>query len=1159
MNDRRRLITLAVVMAILALTGSLPTLLSHPLVLPRVVNMIAADLPGQIAVQSCSLSWRQGIVCEQIRYQPPGDGLRVTMPRARSDKGLLTLLLAPHYLGEITLEQPTLTLLSPDDKGGISEASDRPTPADQHQVPASWWERGSLRLTVRDGRIQGKQAADTQPRLLAQAVELGGELTQGTLSYQLAFHGGDMGGQFRAQGFVNLPTTDQPWLPSLISQTNLDIRELQLEPLLELAADRLPQVPRGNGTLNATCRLRMAGTNQIELEGDSSLRELALHGGLLGPDHPRFSQVLFRFQGSRHPAEGWRLTKLDLQSEPLHFSAHGFLDQQHVDFTGQGEADLAQLAGQLPHLLALHQQTTIEQGHLNLALNAVGPLADVQLQADCHTDRLRISQSNHAYTWEKPLQVHAEAALNKGVQVRSLHVQAPFLRADGSRKSDGFSLQLAAELDPLFGELKKIFALDFHARGTLQGDFSSRADNGQTRVESALTIDELFLSRGDETILPSHDLALRASWLGRPWPLTDLRELRLQFSGWPGELNLEARDLAPSGEGSAPPPANCRVDGHLLLERLYGLGRLVPGWLPGRTAAGEMRFATTGHWRGTGISIDTLAGEINDFRLLDGTTLLLRDKRLRLGLEHRPLALGNVNLGELIVVAGRDDLPRSEPAFCRLELTPLRMELRHLLLLGETILVDVGGLWEGPLHGPGESNASLDVLALGKLELLTPWCRQQGWLAPKLDMSGQGRFRLSLRRAAPGPGGEVELNVQAKNLLLSQGKSRLLADPLVELSAQWPLLPGAQESLSLSQCSLRTSRFRVNGSAQLQRRSVPHLLELQGQIQPAAALLAPFTNQLVPGATVTMQGTQGGSLLLSAPLALPLDIRQLTLAAQIPLTELRLPGLTLHDLSLPLELNRGLLRLQVAGTVDGGRVNVQPQWQWPEGPEGQEVRPVLTLAAESEVLSRVPLSRALTGGLLAYLPPLGSLVQASGTIDLTLTHFSLPLHGKRQADFALRLGLGQAKPQAMPVLRELLDSAGLGEVPLRFKERELSCEGKDGALRCAPLRLLAGDAEISLNGQQQRDGSLACRVEVPVSEQLAREAGLVVHGPFVAVAEMSGSRTAPVFDRQAFLGSLAAQLAAALPPPVVEQGQSSEMAVGHAETPPPPPAEPTPL
>lgn len=1156
MNNRRRLITLVVVTAILALTGSLPTLLSHPLVLPVVVNMVAADLPGQIAVQSCSLSWRQGIACEQIRYQSPGDGLRVTIPRARSDKGLLALLLAPHYLGEITLEQPTLTLLPSNDKGGTNEAGDGSTPVKQRQAPASWWERGSLRLTVRDGRIQAEQTADPQPRLLAQAVELGGELTQGTLSYQLAFHGGDMGGQFRAQGFVNLPTADQPWFPSLISQTNLEIRELQLEPLLELAADHLPRVPRGQGILNATGRLRIAGTNQIELEGDSSLRELALHGGVLGSDHPRFSQLLFRFQGSRHPVEGWRLTRLDLQSEPLRFSARGFLDQQRVDFTGQGEADLAQLASQLPHLLALHQQTSIEQGHLNLALKAVGPLADIQLQADCHTDLLRISQSDHVYTWEKPLQVHAEAALNKGVQVRSLHVQAPFLRADGTRKSDGFSLQLDAELDPLLRELKKIFALDFHARGTLQGNFSSRTDNGQTLVESALTIDELFLSRGDATILPSHDLKLRVSWLGSPWPLTDLRELRLQFTGWLGELNIEARDIAPSDEGSVSPPANCRMDGHLLLERLYGLGRLVPGWQPGRTATGELRFATTGHWRGAGISIDTLAGEIDDFCLLDGTTLLLRDKRLRLGLEHRPLALGNVHLGELLVVDGRDDLPLSEPAFCRLELVPLRMELRHLLLCGETILVDVGGLWAGPLHGPGESNASLDVLALGKLELLTPWCRQQGWLAPKLDMSGQGRVRLSLRRVVPGPGAaEAELNVQAKNLLLSQGKSRLLADPLVELSTQWPLLPGAQENLSFSPCSLRTSRFRVNGSAQLQRRSVPNLLELQGQIQPAAALLAPFTNQLVPGATVTMQGTQGGSLLLSAPLALPLDIRQLTLAAQIPLTELRLPGLTLHDLSLPLDLHRGLLRLQVAGAVDGGTVNLQPQWQWPEG---QEVRPVMSLAAESEVLSRVPLSRALTGGLLAYLPPLGSLVQASGTIDLTLTHFSLPLHGKRQADFALRLGLGQAKPQAMPVLHELLDSAGLGDVPLRFKDRELSCEGKEGGLRCAPLRLLAGDAEIIVSGRQQRDGSLACRVEVPVSEQLAREAGLVVHGPFVAVAEMSGSRTAPVFDRQAFLGSLAAQLAAALPPPV-EQGQPSEMAVGNAETPPPPPAEATPL
>ena len=43
----------------------------------------------------------------------------------------------------------------------------------------------------------------------------------------------------------------------------------------------------------------------------------------------------------------------------------------------------------------------------------------------------------------------------------------------------------------------------------------------------------------------------------------------------------------------------------------------------------------------------------------------------------------------------------------------------------------------------------------------------------------------------------------------------------------------------------------------------------------------------------------------------------------------------------------GVLRLPVAGGVDGGTVHLQPQWQWQEG------GPVLTVEPESEVLSRV--------------------------------------------------------------------------------------------------------------------------------------------------------------------------------------------------------------
>lgn len=120
----------------------------------------------------------------------------------------------------------------------------------------------------------------------------------------------------------------------------------------------------------------------------------------------------------------------------------------------------------------------------------------------------------------------------------------------------------------------------------------------------------------------------------------------------------------------------------------------------------------------------------------------------------------------------------------------------------------------------------------------------------------------------------------------------------------------------------------------------------------------------------------------------------------------------------------------------------------------------------------------------------------------------------------------------------------------------MRCEGRESVIRCAPLRLLAGDAEISLSGQQQHNGNLAYQVELPVGEALAREAGLVVHGSFLATAEVGGTRAAPLFDRQTFLASLSAQLTASLPPPA--ETSEAATAKSEGETAPVPPVPPAP-
>jgi hypothetical protein len=253
------LIATVVVLAIPALVFGLPLLLSRSSLVVGLAEKIHPRLQGRIQVQSCSFHWLGGISCDGVQYRDPQLNLEVHLPRVRSNKGLLTLVLAPHYLGELTVERPKLVFHP---RTGLAQvdsppAASNPLPQNANQRPVSWWERWRLQLNLQGGRVVAAQSDGTSARVLAREVNLQAGLAQGTVTYALAFRGQEAHGHFRAQGFVNLPNPGQPFFPSLVSRSTLDIAHLEIEPLLELAAARMPRIPRGKGVLDAACRLHV--------------------------------------------------------------------------------------------------------------------------------------------------------------------------------------------------------------------------------------------------------------------------------------------------------------------------------------------------------------------------------------------------------------------------------------------------------------------------------------------------------------------------------------------------------------------------------------------------------------------------------------------------------------------------------------------------------------------------------------------------------------------------------------------------------------------------------------------------------------------------------------------------------------------------------------
>ncbi len=1135
-NNPKRFIACSVSLAFAALLFFLPSLLCLPLVAPRVLAWGGLRLPGTLEAQSCSLGWRQGLRCENFRYNDPALGLQLHAPNLASDKGLLALLLAPSYLGEITVDQPTLVVLAPQTGSGSDRAG-----ASTASGAEPWWERWTLRLEVNQGRVVDQSAPSG--RELARNIEFSGSLAMGSVNYAIEGNAGQGTGHLRAQGFVNLPVAGQPLLAALISRADVEIRDLELADFLELAAAR-GNTPRGEGVLNAACRLNASGVDELAVEGDASLRDLQLAGGFLGEDRPSLAQLQFSFKGSRR-ADEWRLATLDLNTPPLRFTASGSLDRHAATLAAKGSIDLPTLAAQLPHLLALHQQTKVKQGAVDFSLQAEGAPADLRLQADCRTERLEVVHGGRELAWDTPLALSAEAGVVDGAAtLHSLRVHAPFFDANGSGGAEAFTLRATADLGRMADQLDKIFAFDFHPRGQAEFAAASRQDDqGDYRLEMRLAVDDLALSQRQTVLLPAHPFSLNAEAVGLPsfYQNGGLRSLRFAGSGWLGNLEWQGSDLqetSSSGESdlaeSATAAANCALKGTVDLTQLSAVRSTLAASPPPFALQGRLSFDGSGQWHGSRVTLDALTGGVDHLVVATPAGVLAQAPRATIALDgSNLLSAAGLKVGELKVAENWRDLQELEKSFISVDFAKRRLALRHLRCTTADAVVDAGFVvddWRLP-----SSARAVEIQSDSKASLPANLCKAKGWLANEAELKGRARATFSSRVLGQERSSELAVVMEPFELRLAQKK--IFADPRLQLKVSLASDRQGNGGVKIPAFSLQTRPLRLEGTG-LIRDNVSHaaapLLELQGSLAPDYPALVPLLAPFVGRETV-LSGKEPGTFLLSAPLRLPMDMEQVTLAAQMPLDALRIFGLTLRQIPLAVELNRGRMRAQIAAPLGDGKLVLQPQWQR----EGQQT--VLTLPAASQVLLDAPLQPAMVAGLLGPLHPLfGILAVPQGTVDLRVETLTLPLTGKgpAQPTFKAVLNVGNIRFKPVGALQAVLEVAGLPSGELRCKERELACEAKNGRMNCAPVRLLAGDQDIVMRGVTEANGTLDYRVQMPLTEALAQQAQLSVLGDPTVEAEIAGTRSAPLFDQPAFLASLAARVAAAATATVDEPSET---------------------
>lgn len=250
-NRKKWSLVSAVLVAAGMLLFFLPALLGLRPVAALLLDRLDRRLPGTLQVEECSVGWQRPFSCRGLRWDIPQQGLRAEAAEVGGDKGLLALLLAPRYLGELTVTRPVITLLAERTPAAAVDAVVPPAaPAEEPTAtsPLPWWERLAVRVHGADGLVTLDQGA-AGPRELAREIRFSGSLARGTVTYTLSFLSGSRDGRLQAEGFVNLPTVSQSFLDTLISRTDLSVQDLDLAPS---SIWLLPAAPGPPATVRST-------------------------------------------------------------------------------------------------------------------------------------------------------------------------------------------------------------------------------------------------------------------------------------------------------------------------------------------------------------------------------------------------------------------------------------------------------------------------------------------------------------------------------------------------------------------------------------------------------------------------------------------------------------------------------------------------------------------------------------------------------------------------------------------------------------------------------------------------------------------------------------------------------------------------------------------
>jgi hypothetical protein len=1112
---KKRYILLVLGSILLALVALSPFLLSSSSALHFFIAAVNRNISGKLSIDSWLIGWQQGVLCQNVVYANPEKGIMVSVPSLTSNRGLMELVLAPKNFGIVHAESPVVELSGPairdffaQGKTGASEAGIH---AAGNEVPV--WDRVFVDLKSRGGQVKiglGEQGRTVDLK----NVSVDSTLAAGVAAFEIRFQAMEQG-FVEASGTLNLPAHEYGWLETIIADTAVKVSSLQVRELLRAAA-AVSRLPQGEGVLDADFKFKVVGLDVIDYSGLAELSNCTLHGGFLGDDQPSLQKVRLAVEEGGWTTHGWRLKGFELVSDTLSMQASGKVSPETTQLAAQGIVNLPVLFDQVPRLLGVNEATFLESGTVEFTVDLPGaPDPGIKLKAKA--GQIGGIFQDQPFFWDSPVSLLLNGE-KKGasLQVSALQFEAPFARAKGSGGLHSFAMEAVLDLERALADIGTLFQFDLTGSGKMDLTMKSGpAENDRFTVSGDLDISDFMLLRHGQSLIPRHQFSLIGS-LTAPDAFADRRQgewdIQLALSSWLGEVFL-----AMDGEktGGQPFKGYFTTDSELDLARTTSLLHAMNILDSETRMGGTLQMQAAGFAGHSPVEIRDLSAEVTNF-ILEGNGAHFAEPRITLATiqpvnEEVPF----LSLRELKVVADKETFFRSGAGLNLLDISARQVTLHNVQLQAQAVTATVDRLmipdWRKPSNGLlAQFSAATD---LGRM---TEAFQAVGLLSGETFFSGsaQAAFLLAEKDRS---NQEMGMNVRVAGFGLKHRDTVLIDGEDMDFSAR---LQGRAPSgaMTVDELQLRSDTLALDVTGTISEPGTTQVLELSGSIEPDLESVATFSGRLFD-LDLRMEGRPKERIAIRYPLRRKPDdsAGRLSVLSAIHADRLVINGMELRNVTMPFHVDDRNLHMDLSGRLNEGRFELVTDTDFTGKPA------VLTIPGSGQVMTGVKLDDSLVSHLLANIHPLfGGLAVPSGLIDVRLDSLWWPIgkKGASPANFVVIVDAREIVLESGIQLKNILALFGLEKEKLQLRDTEIYCIGNNGRIKCSPVRVMAGGAEIIIGGSVGMDRSLDYEVEVPVTNKLVRdEESEVPPGETVKVA-VKGTSEKPIFDRQTVLSAI---------------------------------------